>query len=161
MIATAYLTRHWRPDQQVGTTAWGLALLATPLALLGLASAMELESVLKPILVAFGIGFGIFTVGGVALLMAMNREDQAASYLALWSMIQLVTRGAGIFMGGVIRDIGLHFTQSFSLAYAILFVGEAVGLFFCIYLLLRVDVKGFARQRLMPTSASDQAPVQK
>jgi len=155
MIATAYFTRRWRPDQQVSTTAWGLVLLATPLVLLGLASAMELESFLEPILVAFGIGFGIFTVGGVALLMAMNNEAEAASYLALWSMIQLVSRGAGIAMGGVIRDIALHFTESFSLAYAILFIGEAVGLYFCIILLMRVDVKGFAKQRLMDSSSPD------
>jgi len=158
MIATAYFTRHWRPDQQVSTTIFGLVLLATPLVLLGLASAMELQSSLQPILVAFGIGFGIFTVGGVALLMAMNREEQAASYLALWSMIQLVSRGAGIAMGGAIRDLALHFTESFSLAYAILFIGEAVGLYFCIFLLMRVDVKGFAKQRRKKSSSSDLVP---
>jgi len=58
-------------------------------------------------------------------------------------------------MGGVIRDIALHFTESFSLAYAILFIGEAVGLYFCIILLMRVDVKGFAKQRLMDSSSPD------
>jgi len=155
MLATAYATRHWRPEHQVGTTAWGLGLLATPLLLLGLASALGMEGVLRPILVAFGVGFGIFTVGGVALLMAMNRESQAASYLALWSVVQLVSRGAGIAMGGVIRDAALFLTQDFGHAYAALFIIEALGLYLCIILLSRVDVFGFVSEHRAPLSAAD------
>ena len=105
MVLTAFLTRRWRPDQQVGTTAWGLVLLGAPILVLALASFLHMQTLLRPVLLAFGAGFGIFTVGGVSLLMAMNKESQAGSYLALWSVIQLVTRGAGIAMGGVIRDV--------------------------------------------------------
>ncbi|RME88132.1 MAG: MFS transporter, partial [Anaerolineae bacterium] len=86
---------------------------------------------------------GIFTIGGVSLLMAMSREEQAGSYLALWSVIQLVTRGAGIAMGGVVRDVALAIAGQFHVAYASLFALEAVGLLICIPLLLRVDVRGF------------------
>jgi hypothetical protein len=57
------------------------------------------------VLVFFGIGFGVFTVGGVSLLMAVTTAEMAASYLALWSVIQLVSRGLGIAAGGVLRDI--------------------------------------------------------
>ena len=52
-----------------------------------------------PTLIFFGLGFGIFTVGGVSLLMAVNQESQAGTYLALWSVIQLISRGAGIACG--------------------------------------------------------------
>ncbi len=156
MVSTAYITRRWRPEQQVATTAWGLALLAAPLLLLGIVSALELEAAIQLVLIAFGIGFGIFTVGGVALLMAMNREEQAASYLALWSMIQLVSRGLGIFMGGVMRDVALYVTGEFNSAYAILFISEALGLLFCIYLLKQVDIAGFVKQyRGQKTSTGD------
>jgi len=30
MVITMLFTRRWRPDQQVGTTMWGLGLLAIP-----------------------------------------------------------------------------------------------------------------------------------
>ena len=71
-----------------------------------------------PTLILFGFGFGIFTVGGVSLLMAMNQEEKAGAYLALWSVIQLISRGAGIAAGGIIRDVGLAITGSYSAAYA-------------------------------------------
>ena len=153
MVLTAFLTRRWRPDQQVRTTAWGLVLLGAPILVLALASFLHMQTLLRPVLLAFGAGFGIFTVGGVSLLMAMNKESQAGSYLALWSVIQLVTRGAGIAMGGVIRDVALAFTGSFDAAYGVLFTLEALGLFVAIWLLLRVDVAGFAREHALPLTS--------
>ena len=150
MVLTAFLTRRWRPDQQVRTTAWGLVLLGAPILLLAMASFLHMQTLLRPVLLAFGAGFGIFTVGGVSLLMAMSKESQAGSYLALWTVIQLVTRGAGIAMGGVIRDVALAFTGSFDAAYGVLFTLEALGLFVAIWLLLRVDVAGFAREHAAP-----------
>lgn len=147
MVITATLTRRRRPDQQVGTTAWGLALLATSLVFLSLASVLVLPDLIRPVLFGFGVGFGIFTVGGVSLLMAMSKPEQAGSYLALWSMLQLVTRGFGISMGGVVRDVALQLTGAFNSAYAVLFAVEALGLYLCIYLLVRVNVPGFARQQ--------------
>jgi BCD family chlorophyll transporter-like MFS transporter len=144
MIGTYFLTRRRSPDQQVSTTAWGLATLATPILLLSYASLQETLVLVKPVLVFFGLGFGVFTVGGVSLLMAMSTARQAASYLALWSVIQLVTRGAGIAAGGILRDLALTISGQVTLAYGTVFVVEALGLFLCIALLLRVDIKGFA-----------------
>jgi len=95
----------------------------------------------------FGVGFGVFTVGGVSLLMAMSRERQAGTYLALWSAIQLVSRGAGIAAGGALRDLALALTGSFTGTYAIVFWVEALGVLGCIALLRRVDVAGFAAGR--------------
>lgn len=143
MVIGAYLTRRRAPDRQVSTTAWGLAILAGPLFLLALSSVMQIQSLLRPLLFVFGVGLGIFSVGGVALLMAMSREQQAGAYLALWSMVQLITRGAGIAAGGLLRDLGLAVTGSLSLAYGFVFAFEAVGLLVCILLLRRVDVPGF------------------
>ena len=101
-------------------------------------------AMVRPLLVLFGIGFGIFTVGGVSLLMAMSLERKAAAYLALWSVIQLVSRGAGIAAGGLLRDAALALTGSFSSTYGLVFWIEALGALACIWLLRRVDVIGFA-----------------
>lgn len=147
MIAAAYFTRRWRPDQQVQTTLWGLALLGITVLLLALTSWLALEALLRPTLILFGVGFGIYTVGGVALLMAMSRDAHAASYLALWSTIQLVFRGFGLAAGSVLRDLALWLTADFARTYALVFAVEGVGLLLCILLLRRVDVRGFARDR--------------
>jgi BCD family chlorophyll transporter-like MFS transporter len=155
MVIGAYLTRRRSPDRQVNTTAWGLAILAGPLFLLGLSSVVQIQSLLRPLLFVFGVGLGIFSVGGVALLMAMSREQQAGAYLALWSMIQLIARGAGIAAGGLLRDLALSTTGSMGLAYGFVFAFEAVGILVCILLLRRVDVPGFVR---LPARA-DAAPL--
>jgi BCD family chlorophyll transporter-like MFS transporter len=147
MIGTMLITRRWRPEQQVSTTAWGLVLLGLALSLLGLASLSEVLEWVMPILIFFGLGFGIFTVGGVSLLMAMSKEKHAGSYLALWSVIQLVSRGAGIAMGGVLRDLALLLTKGFAISYALVFGLEAMGIFACVLLLQRADVLGFAANR--------------
>ena len=153
MIATYGLTRKRRPDQQVSTTAWGLLLLGLGVALLSVAAARESLTMVVPVLVFFGIGFGVFTVGGVSLLMAVTTAEMAASYLALWSVIQLVSRGLGIAAGGVLRDVFNTLSGEIAVAYAAVFAVEAIGLFFAIWLLRRVDIRGFAEGR-----RSDAAP---
>ncbi len=143
MVVTILFTMRWRPDQQVGTTMWGLGLLALPLIALGGSAWTSNLAMVRPLLVLFGIGVGIFTVGGVSLLMAMSVEAQAAAYLALWSVIQLVSRGAGIAAGGFLRDAALAVTGSFASTYGLVFWVEAVGALACIWLLKRADVPGF------------------
>jgi BCD family chlorophyll transporter-like MFS transporter len=140
MLGTILVTRHRRPDQQVHTTARGLMVLAGALACLSGASLLAVERLVTPTLIMFGLGFGVFTVGGVSLLMAMTTETQAGSYLALWSVIQLVARGAGIAGGGLIRDLAIVLTGQFSTAYAVLFAIEAAGVVISIGLLYRVNI---------------------
>ena len=47
----------------------------------------------------------------------------------------------------------LHFTNDFNLTYAIVFIVEALGLYFSIWLLLRVGVASFAKEH-RPVSPS-------
>jgi BCD family chlorophyll transporter-like MFS transporter len=147
MIVTYGLTRRYRPDQQVNTTAWGLLLLGMGVALLSVAAVRESLTMVVPVLVFFGVGFGVFTVGGVSLLMAVTTAEMAASYLALWSVIQLVSRGLGIAAGGVLRDLFNILSGDIAVAYGAVFAVEAVGLFCAIWLLRRVDIRGFAEER--------------
>jgi len=159
MIATYGLTRKRRPDQQVNTTAWGLLLLAIPVGLLSVAAMRESFAMVVPVLVFFGIGFGVFTVGGVSLLMAVTTAEKAASYLALWSVIQLVSRGLGIAAGGVLRDLVNTLSGQISLAYGAVFAVEAIGLLLSIWLLRRVDIRGFAERRRPDITAQSIVPA--
>jgi BCD family chlorophyll transporter-like MFS transporter len=158
MIATYALTRRRRPDQQVNTTAWGLLLLAIPVLLLGLAAFSHSLAMVIPVLLLFGIGFGVFTVGGTSLLMAVTTVDKAASYLALWSVIQLVSRGLGIGAGGLLRDLANTLSGQISVAYGAVFIVEAIGILLCIWLLRRVDIGGFAEKRHSDAPAEPLVP---
>lgn len=150
LIATVVFTRKRLAHEQTGTTVLGLILTAAPLAMLAAVSLGEARALLVPVLFLFGLGFGIYTVGAVSLLMAMTSDRRAGAYLGLWSVAQLVFRGVGIFLGGFVRDVVLIGTGSLTIAYATVFVLEAVGLVACAWLLLKVDVPGFARVRSAP-----------
>ncbi len=147
MIITAIVTRKRRPEYQTRPAVIGLSVMIVGLALLALAGLAYIRWLIIPALLVFGGGFGVYTIGGVSLLMAMTTEKEAGAYLGLWTMIQLVSRGVGIGLGGVVRDVMLALTGSEALAYSSVFILEAIGLAVCIALVLRLDVVGFARQQ--------------
>lgn len=147
LVGTVLFTRRRLAHEQTGTTVLGLLLTAAPLALLAGVAFGAVRNLLIPVLFLFGIGFGIYTVGAVSLLMAMTSDRRAGAYLGLWSVAQLVFRGVGIFLGGFVRDVALAASGSFTIAYATVFALEAIGLCVCAWLLLKVDVPGFARAR--------------
>jgi len=150
MVGTVFFTRRRMAHEQTGTTLLGLVLTALPLALLGGIALAEARALLIPVLFLFGLGFGVYTVGAVSLLMAMTADHRAGAYLGLWTVAQLVFRGFGIFLGGFVRDLGLLASGSEPVAYAVVFLLEAIGLLACAWVLLRVDVPGFARERAAP-----------
>jgi BCD family chlorophyll transporter-like MFS transporter len=152
MAGALVVTRRKTPDQQVHTTSLGLILLALPLMGLGTAAYVREQGAVIPLLMAFGLGFGVFTVGGTSLLMAMSEEDMAGSYLALWSVIQLLARGAGIAAGGIARDVVLAVSGQITAAYGTLFCLEGIGLVLSLVLLWRVDIAGFASRRGNPST---------
>ncbi|CAG0931381.1 Protein PucC [Thermoflexales bacterium] len=147
MIITAGVTRRQRPEQQTRPAVIGLSVMVVGLVLLALGGLATLRWLIIPALLVFGAGFGVYTIGGVSLLMAMTTEKEAGVYLGLWTMIQLVSRGVGIGLGGIVRDIGLALTGSPAVAYSSVFLLEAMGLAVCITLVRRLDVAGFARQQ--------------
>jgi MFS transporter, BCD family, chlorophyll transporter len=68
----------------------------------------------------------------------------------MWTVAQLVFRGVGIAVGGLLRDLGLLASGSLAVAYAMVFVISALGLLSCIVVLARVNVIGFARGERAP-----------
>lgn len=146
MIVTSIITRRRKPEEQSRSATLGLSVMIVGLIGLALAGITLTKWLITPALLVFGLGFGVYTVGGVSLLMAMTTDKQAGSYLGLWTMTQLVSRGLGIGLGGVVRDVGLSSSGSLPVAYATVFVLEAIGLAVCIGLLAKLDVIGFTRE---------------
>jgi MFS transporter, BCD family, chlorophyll transporter len=145
MIGGTIATRKLAPHEQTKTTQIGLGLTLVGLALLGVVALLKIEVAMLPVLVIFGLGFGIQTVGTIGLLMAMTSDKHAGAYLGLWSLAQLVFRGVGMALGGVLRDAVLGLSGSLTMAYGSVFLLEAVGLAVCMALLARIDVPSFAR----------------
>jgi BCD family chlorophyll transporter-like MFS transporter len=160
MISVTVLTRRRAPHEQTPTARLGLLLTALPLALIGVAGFFKLQALLVPAIFLFGLGFGVYTVGAIGLLMAMTTDRHAGAYLGLWTVAQLVFRGVGVALGGVLRDVVLWMTGTPSIAYGSVFVLSAFGLLVCVGILARVDAPGFVAGRApAPASALAMADV--
>ncbi|MBN8587831.1 MAG: BCD family MFS transporter [Rhodothermia bacterium] len=145
MMTTTFLTRKWPPHFHQMTTGIGLAVTAVMMGTLGLVALMKLQILLYPTLFLLGVGFGLYGIGGYSLLILVNTDEHTGAYLALWTVVQLLARGAGIFAGGVIRDVGFALSGTYAVAYALLFCIEAFGLFLALYLLKRVRLSVFVK----------------
>lgn len=155
LILAAIIWRQRRPEQQAPIAKIGLAIMGIGMVLLALTSLSGIRWVVNPALLVFGVGFGLYTFSGFQLLVVMTSDRAAGSYLGLWAVTILLSRGLGILAGGALRD-GLHaLTQSSALSYGIIFGLEGLGLFASILLLARVNIIGFARDtgRISPADA--------
>lgn len=145
LIAVAVLWRKRRPEEQSRVAQIGLGIMGLGMALLGLvALGAQARWVVLP-LVVFGVGFGIYTFGGFSLMVVMTSDREAGTYLGLWAVTILLSRGVGITLGSGLRDGLTLVTNSHALVYATIFMLEALGLLISIYLLTRVNILSFAR----------------
>lgn len=143
MMLGSYFTRRWLPQEYTTFTATGLVGMALSLGLLVMAALGRIEALLVPALFAFGVASGVYTVGGLSLMMAMTDDQHSGVYLGLWSMAQLVFRGVGIFLGGAVRDIGAWLTASAEIGYALVFGMEIMAALVALVLLYRVRRLGY------------------
>jgi BCD family chlorophyll transporter-like MFS transporter len=143
MMVGSALTRQWPPQKFTGVTAGGLVAIAASLGLLAAAALGRVESLLVPGLFLFGIASGIYTVGGLSLMIAMTDERHAGAYLGLWSMAQLVFRGVGIALGGLVLDVVRNLTGSPEWGYASVFLMEIIAALVALAFLARVARIGY------------------
>ncbi|MBP7997879.1 MAG: BCD family MFS transporter [Chloroflexi bacterium] len=136
--------RRQKPEAQARKTGIGLTIMAVGLLLLGLTAFMAQAHLLMLALLIFGLGFGVYTFGGLSLMAVMSPDRDAAAYLALWSVCVLLSKGAGTAVGGALRDFFLVFFAP-ATGYGLIFVIAGVGLLVAVWLLRQVDVRGFAR----------------
>ncbi|MBI3241751.1 MAG: BCD family MFS transporter [Chloroflexi bacterium] len=146
LIGSAIWFRRRPPEAQVRITQIGLGLMSVGMIVLAASAFGAQVRVLQIALVIFGIGFGLYTFGGFSLLIAMTSDSEAGTYLGLWTICVLLSRGIGIGLGGILRDVLLALTNSLGLSYGLIFGLEALGLAAAVFALARVDVLGFGRR---------------
>ncbi len=153
LIISSLLLRRRRPESLSGVASLGLAIMSTGMAGLAVSAWLKHPECVTGSLVLFGIGFGIYTFAGLNLMMVMTTDSNAGLLLGLWTIAQVVARGVGISLGGILRDVfGLWF-HSIPAAYAAVFGLQALGLFAAILLLQRIDLRRFAHQPSTSQSA--------
>jgi BCD family chlorophyll transporter-like MFS transporter len=144
LVITAYLLRKRRPEQHTKLTKIGLAIMALGMVLLTISSLSGQYRLVLMGLVVFGVGFGLYTFGAFSLLAVMTTDVEAGAYLGLWTVCILVSRGLGISLGSILRDVFLGLSGLAGATYAAIFFLEALGLVTAAAILSRKDILSFA-----------------
>ena len=93
-----------------------------------------------------GMGMGVYTVGGLSLMMGMTAAGHVGLYMGAWTLAEAAARGLSAAAGGTIHDAALSLFGREGLAHGAVFSIEAVGLVSTILLLWRISTVSFRRE---------------
>lgn len=134
------------------TAALGLVLAVPSFAMLA-ASALVLQPwLLRPAILLMGLGMGLFSVGGLALMMGMSVKGATGLYMGAWTLAQAIANGLASVGGGALYDAAYVWLGAEAAAYAVVFGVEAIGLCGTLWLLGLVSPSEF-RQRAQPAAS--------
>ena len=145
LIASIIIWRKRRPEEQSKPSSIGLLIMAAGMGMLAASALLVSTAIFFSGLIVFGAGFGLYTFGGLSLMVAMSPDPHSGAYLGLWTVAILVPKGLGTFTGGVIRDVMLALGSPAEVAYGSIFAISAAGLIFAAVLVTAIDVIGFVR----------------
>jgi BCD family chlorophyll transporter-like MFS transporter len=127
-------------------TTLGCWIMVGAFAGLGFSSFMVMKSGL-PIIIAFlGLGSGLFTVGGVALMMDMTSSTHTGLFVGAWTLIQALAKGPASLVSGGLFSVFSAIGASASQGYGSIFVLEVFGVFLSIFFLGKVTITDFKRE---------------
>lgn len=150
LVTTTCLLRKRLPETLSGIASIGLAIMGTGMAGLAVSAWGHHVECVTGSLVLFGAGFGIYTFAGLNLMMVMTTDKNAGLLLGLWTIAQVIARGVGISLGGILRDLFSLQFEDIAMAYACVFGLQALGLFASVLLLQRIDLRSFATKSNQP-----------
>lgn len=104
---------------------------------------LGLEALFVPGVATLGFGTGIATSTNLALMLDMTTGEQVGLFIGAWGVADALARGAGMLLGGVVRDIVAGATGSAGSGYISVFLIEAMMLAASLLLLRRIDVGAF------------------
>lgn len=131
---------------------WSVVILGVTFALFAVCALAQIRALVTICLIILGVGLGAWTVGTLGLMMDMTLITGAGLYLSLWTVSETLARGVGTLIGGLIRDVGMSVTgNNYAVAYAAVFIFQAVGFLLTLLLLNRINVGAF--QASMPSAA--------
>jgi BCD family chlorophyll transporter-like MFS transporter len=102
-------------------------------------------------LVLLGFGTGLSTVANLSLMFDLTVPEQVGLYIGAWGFSNGLSRLVGLFLAGIVADLGTQVTGSAMSGYLIVFGIESLMLFIAALLLSRIDVASFHRRAAEPT----------
>jgi BCD family chlorophyll transporter-like MFS transporter len=146
VVSLLVAKRFPKSVNNMSLSRWSLIVLVVGFGLFLISALFLVRPLVTVALVVMGVGLGMWTVGGLGLMMDMTRAFGAGLYLALWTVASTLARGSGTVLGGVLKDMGIALTGQANLAYGLVFLVQVVGLVVCYVVLKNVDVDLFQRQ---------------
>jgi BCD family chlorophyll transporter-like MFS transporter len=131
---------------KVRITALGCVLMAAGFSLLALAGFAGQAALLPAAITLLGFGSGLFTVGGVALMLDMTTLGHAGLFAGAWTLTQAVAKGPAAIVGGVLQKAFVAAGAAPGQAYAGVFVIEGLGVLLSLFFLARVGVQAFRHE---------------
>jgi BCD family chlorophyll transporter-like MFS transporter len=102
-------------------------------------------------LVLLGFGTGLSTVANLSLMFDLTVPEQVGLYIGAWGFSNGLSRLVGLFLAGIVADVGTQVTGSALNGYLIVFGIEALMLLVAAFLFYRIDVSAFHRLASEPT----------
>ncbi len=116
------------------------------------------SGVFYPGLALLGFGTGLSTVGNLSLMFDMTVPAQVGLYIGAWGFSSALSRLTGLFLAGVVADLGTQWTGSALAGYLIVFGIETAMLLIAALLFTRIDVGAF-RQRADEISLAERVAM--
>ena len=93
-----------------------------------------------------GFGSGLFTVGGVSLMMDLTSAGHTGLFAGAWTLVQAVAKGPAAIAGGALQSLFAAAGATPGQAYAGVFALEGLGLLLSLVFLARVALPTFRRE---------------
>jgi MFS transporter, BCD family, chlorophyll transporter len=127
-------------------TALGCVLMAAGFGLLALTGFAHQPRLLSLAITVLGFGSGLFTVGGVSLMMDMTSAGHTGLFAGAWTLIQAVAKGPAAIVGGALQSLLVANGATTAQAYGGVFLLEGLGVLLALFFLARVGVQTFRRE---------------
>jgi BCD family chlorophyll transporter-like MFS transporter len=101
-------------------------------------------------LVLLGLGTGLSTIANLSLMFDLTVPEQVGLYIGAWGFSNGLSRLTGLFLAGIVADLGTLLTGSALAGYLIVFGIESMMLLIASLLFSRIDVKTFQRRAIGP-----------
>jgi BCD family chlorophyll transporter-like MFS transporter len=127
-------------------TALGCWLMAVAFALLAAAGVTEQARLLPPAITLLGFSSGLFTVGGVAMMMDLTAAQHTGLFAGAWTLVRSVATGPASVTGGALVSFVQSLGATAGQSYALVFAFEGLGVLVALLFLARVGVQRFQRE---------------
>lgn len=128
------------------------------LILIGLSGMLENFALFQPGIAVLGFGTGIATATNLGLMLDMTTPEQAGLFIGAWGVADAMSRGIGMMLGGMMRDVVTLISGDVIAGYVTVFFIEAGFLVVSLLLLSRISVAAF-HKRKKELSFSEMAAV--